>query len=300
MRFCRYQRLDGRVGTGVWRDGEVVPLENIDAALPSDIDRLMALGKSLEQRLENLSAASALPEPVQLLAPVQRGEKVLCVGLNYRDHAVETGAAIPTEPVIFCKLPSALTGPDAPIILPPESDSVDYEAELVVVIGKTARRVSESDAMDCVFGYCCGHDVSARDWQKDKPGGQWLLGKTFDTFAPIGPYLVHKSQVKDPSGLHVQMRINGETMQDSDTSQFIFSVAQIISYISHVATLRPGDLIFTGTPPGVGAARRPPRFLKPGDHCEVEVEGLGVLSNPCVAFDSPEAEACRAASLAGP
>ena len=297
MRFCRFQRSDGRVAVGVWREGEVVPLENIDAALPTRIDQLMAID-DLQQRLAGAGEAAAIGAPVKLLAPVSRPEKVLCVGLNYRDHAVETGAAIPGEPVIFCKLPSALSGPDDPIILPPESDSVDYDAELVVVIGKTCRRVSQQEAMDYVFGYCCGHDVSARDWQKDKPGGQWLLGKSFDTFAPIGPYVVHASQVGDPSRLRVQMRINGQTMQDSDTSQFIFSVPEVISYISHVATLRPGDLIFTGTPPGVGAARRPPRFLAAGDVCEVEVEGLGVLTNPCVAFDSPEAEAARAATVA--
>ena len=151
---------------------------------------------------------------------------------------------------------------------------------MVVVIGKKCRQVEPSEAMDFVFGYCCGHDVSSRDWQYHHSGGQWLLGKSFDTFAPLGPAIVHKSEIPDPGNLTIQMRINGELMQDSSTSELIFSIPFLISYLSKIFTFQPGDLIFTGTPAGVGVARNPQRFLKPGDKCEVEIQGLGILANP--------------------
>ncbi|MEL7335983.1 MAG: fumarylacetoacetate hydrolase family protein, partial [Planctomycetota bacterium] len=158
----------------------------------------------------------------------------------------------------------------------------DYEAELVVIIGNTCRYTPIDQAMNYVYGYCCGHDVSARDWQKGRAGGQWLLGKTFDTFGPLGPAAVHHSVVGDVASLRVQMRINGETMQDSTTSQLIFTVPELVSHLSQFCTLHPGDIIFTGTPPGVGAAKQPPRFLRDGDVCEVEIDGLGVLRNPVI------------------
>lgn len=283
MRFCRYQTNDGKIGIGVQREEEVVPLEELNPSFSAGPDQTLPFSADLRELTDRLSVARALPETPRLLAPVDRPEKVICVGLNYRDHAIETGADIPTQPVIFNKFPSTIIGHGDAIVLPRESDSVDYEAELVVVIGSTCRHVSEADALSHVFGYCCGHDVSARDWQKGTPGGQWLLGKTFDTFAPLGPWVVSRDEIPDSGNLRVEMRVNGETLQDSRTSEFIFNVPQVISHISKVATLRPGDLIYTGTPPGVGAARHPPRFLKPGDTCEVEIEGLGVLVNPVVA-----------------
>jgi 2-keto-4-pentenoate hydratase/2-oxohepta-3-ene-1,7-dioic acid hydratase in catechol pathway len=217
-----------------------------------------------------------------LLSPVPENGKTICIGLNYRDHAIETGAEIPTEPVVFSKLQGTLCGPGTPIPLPAVSHQVDYEAELVLVIGRTAQSVSEETADEYIFGYMCGHDVSARDWQKGRPGGQWLLGKSFPQFAPVGPWLVTKEQVKDACNLKIQMRINDEVMQDSNTQQLIFKPQQLISYLSRCCILQAGDLIFTGTPPGVGAARKPPRFLRAGDICEVEIEGLGVLRNPVV------------------
>ncbi|QEG38573.1 fumarylacetoacetate hydrolase family protein [Roseimaritima ulvae] len=281
MRFCRYQLSDQSTGIGLVVEDRIVPLQDIDPALPTDMDSLMAMQSA---QLERLAAGCNLPGlsgSVKLLAPLAAPEKVVCVGLNYRDHAIETGAEIPSEPVVFNKFPSALIGPGDTIELPAESKRVDYEAELVVVIGKTARHVSEDEAMEYVFGYCCGNDVSARDWQKGTPGGQWLLGKTFDTFAPLGPYLVHKSVVPDPGKLRVQLRLNGETMQDSTTEQLIFSIPQVIAHITQVVTLRPGDVIYTGTPPGVGDARTPPVYLSAGDVCEVEIEGLGILRNEC-------------------
>ncbi|MEZ6088476.1 MAG: fumarylacetoacetate hydrolase family protein [Pirellulaceae bacterium] len=165
---------------------------------------------------------------------------------------------------------------------------------MVIVIGKTTHDVAEHQAMSSVFGYTCGHDVSARDWQKGTPGGQWLLGKTFDTFAPIGPVIVDAEELSDPGNLSVKMRVSGDCLQNGTTRELIFSVAELVSHVSQVCTLRPGDLIFTGTPPGVGAARNPRRFLKPGDVCTVEIEGIGSLTNPCVASDSSEAADFRA------
>ena len=170
-------------------------------------------------------------------------------------------------------------------MLPRLSDKVDYEAELVVVIGVGGRHVPKEQARNHVAAYCCGNDVSARDWQHHKPGGQWLLGKSFDSFAPFGPALTSADEVDDPGKLRIQLRLNGRTMQDSNTDQLIFPVEELIAYVSGVCTLSPGDLIFTGTPPGVGGARKPPVFLQPGDVMEVEIEQLGVLRNPVIAED---------------
>ncbi|WP_164102008.1 fumarylacetoacetate hydrolase family protein [Candidatus Laterigemmans baculatus] len=296
MRFCRYRRANGQLGEGIERDGSIVPLEQLDSTLPPHLRDWMTLGEALPERLAKLDSAAAIEEPVRLLAPVPHPEKIICVGLNYRDHAIETGAVPPTEPVIFSKLSSTIVGPDDPIILPQLSDRVDFEAELVVVLGSTCRDVEEAEAMQHVFGYCCGHDVSARDWQKEHCGGQWLMGKSFDTFAPLGPYVVHKSLVPEPGNLAIEMRIGDEVMQRSRTNELIFSIPTLISFLSKIVTLRPGDLIFTGTPAGVGAARTPPRFLQPGDHCQVTIESLGTLRNRCVAHDSAEAEQWRKAT----
>jgi 2-keto-4-pentenoate hydratase/2-oxohepta-3-ene-1,7-dioic acid hydratase in catechol pathway len=221
-------------------------------------------------------------EAVKLLPPVPDAPKVLCIGLNYRDHAIETGAAIPREPVVFNKFPTALIAHGEPIVLPPVSEKVDYEAELVLVIGKGGRHIPRSEAMRHIAGATVGHDVSARDWQR-KDGDQWLLGKTFDTFGPTGPHLVTLDEIGDLHDLRIQLRINGQTLQDSRTNQLIFQADTLIEYISKVVTLQPGDLIFTGTPPGVGVARKPPVWLKAGDEVEVEIEKLGILRNPVVA-----------------
>ena len=215
--------------------------------------------------------------------PLKNINKVSCIGKNYADHAREMGGEPPEIPVVFSMFPSAIIGPGDNVVLPRISSQVDYEAELVVVIGKPGRHIARERAMDHVFGYCCGNDISARDWQKGKPGGQWLLGKTFDTFAPLGPFLVTKDEVKDPHQLDVCCRLNGEVMQASNTSSLIFQIDFLISHLSQFITLAPGDLIFTGTPPGVGAGRKPPLFLKPGDTVEVEIESVGVLVNPIVA-----------------
>ncbi|MCG8450870.1 MAG: fumarylacetoacetate hydrolase family protein [Pirellulales bacterium] len=264
---------------------EVVDLNANDARLPPSIKALLELGDSGLKRAEDVGrTGKAVPGGMpQLLPPVVAPQKIVCVGLNYADHAAETGAKVGEEPVIFCKFPTTLRGHEQPIELPPESREVDYEAELVVVIARQARRVSRAEGMEHVAGYTCGHDVSARDWQKGKPGKQWLLGKSFDSFAPLGPALVTRDEVDDPGNLAIQMRLNGELMQDSNTSQLIFPIDYLVSYLSHVCTLFPGDLIFTGTPPGVGMARQPPLFLQPGDTAEVSIEKLGTLRNPVIA-----------------
>ena len=194
---------------------------------------------------------------------------------------------IPKEPILFSKYPTALIGHLDPIVLPRVSQEVDYEAELVVVIGRGGRHVPRERALEHVGGYAVGHDVSARDWQLNKPGKQWMAGKTFDTFAPVGPELVTPDEVGDPQSLGIRLRLNGQTMQDSNTAQLIFGVDELIAYLSQIVTLEPGDLIFTGTPPGVGMARKPPVWLKPGDVVEVEIDRLGTLRNPVVAEDAP-------------
>lgn len=228
----------------------------------------------------------SLPEPGTFawLSPVVEPNKILCIGLNYADHAAETGAEQPTLPVVFSKFSTTLTGHQQPIVLPQISEKVDFEAELVVVIGKAGRNIAEHEAMSHVFGYTCGHDVSARDWQKGRPGGQWLVGKTFDSFAPLGPWIVIADPAEAAGSRRVQFRLNGQVMQDSSTEHFIFSIAHLIAHISQFCTLLPGDLLFTGTPSGVGVARKPPVFMQAGDRVEVEIEGIGVLANPVVQF----------------
>jgi 2-keto-4-pentenoate hydratase/2-oxohepta-3-ene-1,7-dioic acid hydratase in catechol pathway len=266
----RAGRLDG---------DQILDLNEADASLPASVRELLALGSD---GLKRAAAAKGKTQPlgeVKLLAPIVDPPKILCVGANYADHAAESGMAIPTEPIIFSKLSTTLCGPNDVVRLPRVAHKVDYEAELVVIIGKTGKNIPLARAMEHVAGYACGHDVSARDWQKGKPGGQWTLGKGFDTFGPLGPFLATPDEVGDPNNLRVQLRLNGQTMQDSNTSQFIFKIDFLIEYISACVTLQPGDLLYTGTPPGVGFARNPPVWLKPGDVTEVEIEKLGVLRN---------------------
>ncbi len=265
--------------------GGLVDLHAANPSIPDSLPGILAAGSECLERVAACSQAdpTLAEDQARFLPVIPCPQKILCVGLNYADHARESGAEVPEEPVIFSKFASALTGHGQPIELPRASAEVDYEAELVVVIGRRGKHVPEDQAMDYVAGYACGHDVSARDWQLRKPGGQWLLGKTFDTFAPVGPYLVTRDEVPDPHQLDIQLRLNGETMQSSNTRELIFSVPRLIAYISQVMTLEVGDLIFTGTPPGVGFSRKPPVFLKPGDVAEVEIQYLGVLRNPVVA-----------------
>lgn len=218
-------------------------------------------------------------QSVVFAAVVPHPEKVVCVGLNYRDHAAEMGGAIPSDPVIFGKFSSALTGHQSPIVLPRVSTKVDYEVELVLVVGKGGRYIPLELAWDHIAGVTVGNDVSARDWQLEKVGAQWMIGKSFDTFAPVGPFLVTLDEVPRIDNLAISLKLNGQTMQQSRTNQFLFSLPRILHYVSTVVTLKPGDLIFTGTPSGVGMARNPPVWLKPGDHIEAIIEGVGALIN---------------------
>lgn len=216
-------------------------------------------------------------------APVPRPGKVICIGLNYRDHAAESNMAIPEKPVVFSKFATAVIAPGEPVILPATSKQVDYEAELAVVIGRRAKNVSENRALDYVLGYTVFNDISARDFQF--ADGQWQRGKSCDTFAPMGPKIVTADAVPDPHKLSIKLRLNGRTMQDSNTDQLIFGVPELVAFLSETITLEPGDVIATGTPPGVGFARKPPVFLKAGDVMEVEIEGLGTLNTPVVAAE---------------
>ena len=220
------------------------------------------------------------PGDIKIEAPVPRPGKIICIGLNYRNHAIESGMEIPKSPIIFSKFQTCVIGPGDPIRLPAGSEQVDYEAELAVVIGRRAQNVKASEAMDYVFGYTNFNDVSARDFQF--ADGQWQRGKSCDTFAPIGPFVATRDEIADPHNLRISFRLNGETLQDSTTAELIFGIPALIEFLSASITLEPGDVIATGTPPGVGFARKPPVFLKNGDVGEVEIEGLGTLSNPVI------------------
>ena len=209
---------------------------------------------------------------------IGRPGKIVCVGLNYLDHAQEGGMELPKAPLLFAKWPNTLIGDGEAIVLPPEATEVDYEAELGVVIGTKAKRVSEADALEYVEGYICVNDVSARDLQFGD--GQWTRGKSVDTFCPVGPRLVPREEIADPQQLGIRCIVNGEALQDSSTAQMIFSVAEIIAYVTRVITLEPGDLIATGTPAGVGVFRDPKVLLKDGDEVSVEIDGVGTLTNP--------------------
>jgi 2-keto-4-pentenoate hydratase/2-oxohepta-3-ene-1,7-dioic acid hydratase in catechol pathway len=259
-----------------------VDLRAADPQLPGSLSAILALAGGLDRARAALAKGAAAKQFVDgtLLAPLPNPGKVFCIGLNYRDHARETKAQIPGEPIVFSKFSSAIVGPGVPILLPRASQKVDYEAELVVVIGRRGKLISAEDAPAYIAGYMIGNDVSARDWQIEKPGKQWLLGKTPDTFGPTGPWLVTADEIPDPCDLGIRLRLNGQTMQDSTTKELIFSPAKLIEHITKVVTIEPGDIIFTGTPPGVGVARTPPVFLKDGDQIEIEIDGLGTLRNP--------------------
>ncbi|MFM8400267.1 MAG: fumarylacetoacetate hydrolase family protein, partial [Pirellula sp.] len=251
--------------------------------LPTSTRELIVRWNELQSRIISLiKKLGPSDETLELLCPLDAPGKILCIGLNYRDHAIETNAPIPDEPIVFSKAPTSLIGPTDAIEIPSISREVDFEAELVVVVGERLRKATEKQAHEAIFGYTAGNDISARDWQKGKPGKQWLLGKSFDTFAPIGPAIALASAIPDPRNLKIQSRLNGQLMQDSSTRELIFSPAMLLSYISQVLTIEPGDLLFTGTPAGVGVARNPQVFLKPGDRIEVQIESIGTLSNACI------------------
>lgn len=262
MKILRFQDSSGKMGYAAQQaDGSALVIEG-------DLFGEFRVGTTTAQ-------------VAKVLAPVQP-TAILCIGLNYRHHAEESGAAIPENPVLFMKSPGAVQNPGDPILLPThlKSDSVDYECELAVIIGKTAKNVSKDKALDYVLGYTCANDVSARDWQKNGGGGQWCRGKTFDTFCPLGPVLVTADEITDPNALGIKTILNGETVQDWNTSDMIFDVPTLIAFLSASTTLLPGTVIITGTPHGVGMARKPPLWLKAGDSVTIEIEKIGRLTNP--------------------
>lgn len=246
--------------------------------------------KNLESALQQLGDSRGNVDPLLFLesdiileAPIRNPQKLIGIGLNYRDHAEEAKIAIPKTPLLFGMYANAIVGPDAPIVIPPATNQVDYEAELAVVIGTRARRVSVEQALDYVAGYTIVNDVSARDLQfGDK---QWTRGKSIDTFAPMGPCMTTRSELGGAGELAIELRLNGQRLQKSNTRNLIFDVPALVSHISQTMTLEPGDVISTGTPSGVGFVRNPPIFLKPGDTVEIEIEGIGVLRNPVAGSD---------------
>jgi 2-keto-4-pentenoate hydratase/2-oxohepta-3-ene-1,7-dioic acid hydratase in catechol pathway len=288
MRLATIQTPHGpRAAAHLPDTNEFVDLHATDPGLPICARQLLAspaARQAATAAAKHPDAVRYAANAVKLLPPVLSPGKILCIGLNYRDHAAEGGHPIPTEPVLFAKFPSALIAHGDPIQIPKVSQKVDYEAELVIVIGKKGKHIpNDARAFEYVGGYTCGHDVSARDWQFKGSEKQWMIGKTFDTFAPVGPVIVTVEEGLDPHNLPIMLRLNGETLQNSNTKEFIFGVPEILSYVSQVVTLLPGDLIFTGTPPGVGIARKPPILLKPTDVVEVEIGGIGILKNPVIA-----------------
>ncbi|MDQ7819006.1 MAG: fumarylacetoacetate hydrolase family protein [Armatimonadota bacterium] len=258
-----------------------VPREMVDVIAEVPLTVLRTLAREAQAWV-----AAGRPAPpvhrTRLLAPVPRPRKnIVCMGRNYAEHAREGGVAPPEVPVFFTKPPTAVVGPDAPVVCHPVTQQLDYEVELAVVFGRRGRNIPAARALDYVFGYTILNDVTARDLQRRHQ--QWFKGKSLDTFAPLGPWIVHRSALPDPQALSLRMRINGEIRQDSTTAKMIFSVAQLIETLSAGMTVEPGDILATGTPEGVGMGFSPPRWLQPGDVMEAEVEGIGVLRNQVVA-----------------
>ena len=283
MRFVTFQRPGEEPQAGVAAGERVV---GVSGAGFQDLTAVLAGGKEAEAEIEKWisrppsNAAFAL-HSVRLLAPIPRPPKFICVGLNYRDHAAETKMEIPKIPTIFSKFPNTVIGPGEPIVLPKNSSRPDYEAEFAFVIGKGGRHIAREDWTAHVFGYTIVNDVSARDFQMAT--SQWLMGKTFDTFAPMGPWIVTADEIADPHELDIVLNIHGETLQSSNTRELIFKIPELVEFLSSVVTLEPGDVVSTGTPAGVGFARKPPRYLRAGDEVVISVDGIGELRNPVIA-----------------
>jgi 2-keto-4-pentenoate hydratase/2-oxohepta-3-ene-1,7-dioic acid hydratase in catechol pathway len=287
MKLISYRSKDGQDHIGALIAEAVIDLEaSGDQALPTDMLSLLQGGDAAFERAAEEAATSSETidiDSVKLLAPVPNPSKVIAIGLNYMDHIRETGLPMPRFPTMFCKYPSSIIASGEPIRWSSGlTRQVDFEAELAVVIGKTARNVAEADAYDYIAGYMNCNDVSARDLQF-REGDQWLRGKCLDSFCPLGPCLVTRDEIPDPHRLAIRCTVNGEIMQESNTSEMIYRIPYLIAYLSEAFTLLPGDIIATGTPHGVGAFRKPPVWLQSGDIVGVEIEGIGLLVNPCVA-----------------
>jgi 2-keto-4-pentenoate hydratase/2-oxohepta-3-ene-1,7-dioic acid hydratase in catechol pathway len=272
MKLLRYGKL-GKEKPGILdKEGRIRDL----SAYVSDIDGNTISPKSLAKlrkvKIESLPLVKGNP---RLGACVAKSQKFIAIGLNYSDHAAESGLQVPKEPVVFTKQVSCISGPNDTVTLPPKSKKGDWEVELGVIIGTKAKNIKKADALKHVAGYCTVNDLSEREFQVER-SGQWTKGKSYDTFGPIGPWLVTSDEVKDPQNLSMWLELNGKRVQNGSTSTMVFGVAHIVSYLSQFFTLMPGDIITTGTPPGVGMGMKPPKYLKPGDHMRICVEGLGV------------------------
>ncbi|MFA5950191.1 MAG: fumarylacetoacetate hydrolase family protein [Hyphomicrobium sp.] len=280
MKLVRFGAVGSEKPGLVDRDGKVRDLSAHAADISGE-----TLGAESLARLRSIDAASLplAPEGVRLGAPVSRPWSFVAVGLNYADHARETGQEIPSEPILFNKLGNTVSGPFDDVIYPKGADRMDWELEIAFVIGKRARYVEEKDAMSYVAGYCICNDVSERRFQM-KRNGQWVKGKACETFGPLGPWLVTTDEITDPHNLSMELKVNGETRQKGSTSTMIFSVPYLVSYITQFCVLEPGDVVTTGTPPGVGSGMKPPQYLKAGDVMELSIEGLGLQRQTVVPF----------------
>ncbi len=284
MRLVTFKQA-GTTRLGVRTDDGVVDLGQADSGLPTEMVALLSGGPPMLDRVaaavDGFGGRPWSETEIELLAPIINPPKIFGIGENYAAHAVETGNTPPENVIVFAKYSTTIIGPEAPIVLPKISHKVDYEAELGVVIGARGRNVPPERAYEHVAGYVPFHDVSARDYQLRTT--QWTLGKNFDTFSPMGPALVTADEIPDPHDLGIRCRVSGETLQEANTGEMIFDIPTLIAELSSVMTLQVGDVIATGTPPGVGMARTPPRWLRPGDVVEVEIDGVGLLRNPVVA-----------------
>ena len=277
MKFLRYGEAGAEKPAVLDKDGGLRDLSGVMDDLRGE-----ALGRLSQLKTADIEALPLVEGTPRIGPPVAGTGKFICFGLNYADHAAEAGMEVPPEPVLFMKATSAIIGPDDPVILPRGSDKTDWEVELAIVIGKTAKYVSEADAMGYVAGYTVTNDVSERDFQL-KRQGQWTKGKSCDTFGPIGPWLVTPDEVPEPKNLKIWLKVNGEMMQDGSTKTMIYGVPYLVHYLSQFMTLHPGDVISTGTPPGVGMGMTPPRYLRAGDVMELGIEGLGVQRQQVIA-----------------
>jgi 2-keto-4-pentenoate hydratase/2-oxohepta-3-ene-1,7-dioic acid hydratase in catechol pathway len=293
MRFVQYvlkESTPAVIQLGVKLGDQIVQvsgLTGVNFAPPTSLLSLLQsedanLIKQIKEYATNETTPKIPIPSVTLTSPILNPDKVICIGMNYKDHCEEQNVPVPIEPIIFSKFASSIAGPFDPIPYPKETKELDFEVELAFVIGKKGKNIKAEDAMSHVFGYTVAHDVSARDWQLKKNGGQWLLGKAMEAFAPLGPEIVTADELEDPHNLSIRCLVNNEVVQDSNTSQMVHRVDGIITFISRFLTLLPGDIILTGTPPGVGVFRKPPMFLKVGDTVECSIEKIGAIKNVIV------------------
>jgi len=271
---------------GIKLGQEIIDLATINPAYPNNLLDVLRENENFVEDIKKINLDSIKQrvrvDDVHLLAPITNSDKVICTGMNYKDHCEEQGCPVPVEPIFFSKWASTLIGPFDPLHYPEQTEQLDYEVELAFIVGKKGKNIPLDQAMKHVFGYAVTHDVSARDWQFNKNGGQWLMGKSMDDFCPIGPEIVTTDELKDPNSLPIKCRVNGVVRQDSNTNQLVHKIDGIVTFLSKAFTLLPGDVVLTGTPPGVGVFSKPPLFLKRGDVIECEIGGIGIIRNEVI------------------